>query len=462
MHYPRQRPAPGRAGYATNPVDPDGEAYLLQNLLPFTREGIARPRPGLVVDVDFGNPIDHLSIHPATEYLIVVENGNLHYINPQDIVGDDTILDSGWPESPDGFFKHCIGIAASGARYWIAPKCPVGANPGATIYRIDAGGAFAQLDADAPSANWVEAYGTFVFATSENRIAWSEPGKCDVWEADAVATLQKLGEMFGMVAVGDNQAILLGRDGNGVWVGGNEDLFEQHFTSNQRVATPLQSAADCAGRLIMLCPGPSLRSYRNAWSPVHLPLLRELEAITDSKQIQAWYDPVQNAYCITDLNQERTYFYDMDRGFWVGWWDKGLVGIAAQHIFGQPFMNRWFGWGSQLCHLDSSVYDDDGTAITIKVQTAPSDAGKPDCLKQITGVFYQGDATGVSIKLRHRLTTDGAWTVTTLGTIDGNKWLRNFAPVTYRERVIEVSCAAGSGVNFKSLLLEEAETGETL
>lgn len=439
-------------------------------MLPPDRLGVRRPRPALVWQASYGANVDHLSLHPGSQKLILTENGNLRIVDPSDMT--DILADTGWPSGNESFLRPCNGQTTA-ERIWICPKVAVGSSQtGEPIYHIDAVDNFGPLSVDAPNANWVETYGIYTIAVTELDVSFSSAGDSSDWSAlSSVVVPLKLGLIYAFISMADNQALLLGREGAGVWTGSAQKFFAQQFRSNQRVIDPVYTACDCGGRAFVLCPGPSLRAYKGGMEPIHYPILDDLANFSTTRDFRAFYDAVLHSYCLANLFTGRTYFFDLDRNAWMGFWTFAARGMVVTPSINPPEgMDRWLAIGDAIYKMSSSAYQDEITSgafneYQVEVRTAPSDMGQPESLKQCTGVFFNGcgnqpEDAQWSLYFGYRNSPREAWTEASIGNLLDPGWCRNIPPVSYRERYIRANCTAAEGVQFISLRVDEQVVSE--
>lgn len=461
MHLPRQRIPAGLGGYASSADSGDPrEAYVLKNLDPPDHKGIMKPRQGLVTQKTYANNVDHLSTHPKTGYFLLTQGGALTYVDPA-LVAVDVVLDTGWPSGNGTAVKHTYGGNASGA-WWIAPKVTI-AGSAATVYRVNQAGVFAAVGGGCPSATWVEAYGGLTFAMSELSMQWSADGDSGNWPAaNAAAPPRGFGEFWGMHTIGRHEAILMGRYGFGQLTGNNARSMARAELSKLRSVYPAHSGAVCDKEFLTLAPGPSLRAYRSGFQRIDYPVMEDLLAITDAAACHAWYDPQINCYCLSELVLGKTFLFSLDLRRWIGYWDKGLRGLATSVLATPPFMKRWYANGPRLAAATQGSYADNGTTFQVEVQTIPSNLGMAEEQKQLNGVLLDGGGTAWNFVLDYRATPADAWSTEVLGTQDAGKWMRDIPPIVYGQRKIRAYRDAGSTVQFRELIVDEQDAGEVL
>lgn len=450
----RRQLRPGLKGYSPEPTDPLEARDILN--LQLDREGIWKPRPGLLTRATMSGTIRHLSNRPrpTDNYpFAMVEGSTLRIVNTS---GSTVSKDTGWPTGYG--LKHCFGQDASGNSYWIAPKCNVNANSPATPYRINPSGSFAALSGSPPTCRWVEGYGQYVFAIKNDTIHWSDAGDADSWTASSyVSRLPNLDVLYGFVSLSESQAIIIATSGTGIWTGNSEDIFQQGELFNIRVAPLALTAVKCGERVLFLGPGPRVYSFHPSLERIDGPVNKDLDGIADSDNVLAWFDPVDNYYCIADFDAGKTYLYDVERNIWVGRLDKALVGIGLGDVDAAPFLYRFYGYGTKFCQYDTGTYTDDGSNMTIAIETAPDNLGLPSTLKQMSQVYVDGEGSW-TVGLYGRSNPQAAFSLIESITVDAPGW-GYFGYNDYVEMTLRLSATATSSHRFRGLEVDERIIG---
>ena len=394
---PRRTIRPGLKGYSPEPTDPLEAKDILN--LEMDREGIWKPRAGLSTIATFAANINHLSTRPQVTdgyQFAMLEGGRLRVVS---ITGTSpAVKDTGWPTTYA--VRHCFGTTSANANYWCAPKCDI-KSAGAVPYRIAAAGGFSALAGSPPNCFWLESYGRYTIALDEFKIYWSDANDSDAWTASSnISRMPNLDRLYGFVAMSEQQAIIISKRGTGIWTGNEESVFQQGELFNIEVAATALTMAKCGERVLFIGPGPRVYSFHPSLERIDSPVNKDLRAIADIDNVFTWFDVAKNWYCVADFDADQTLCYDIEKNIWACRWDKALVGIGQHDDDASPFRRRFFGYGTKFVEMEPDEEQDDGSGMTVAIETAPEDGGNPSVLKCVSGVFVDGT---------------GSWTVTING-----------------------------------------------
>jgi hypothetical protein len=446
----RQRLRPGIGGVSSRPVDP-AEAYRVENMV-LQRDGVWKPRPGLVA---FGSAaagtITHVSMQEQGKG-IVVEGGRLRQW--ADGVYD-AVLDTGWPTS---WLHHTIG--GNGAfQYWVSPKTgrfEGGPSQLRTVETVGEGGSLAVI-ASSPQVYWAEQHGTYTLATRPEEIYWSDAGDSTTWTAgNAIRPQRLVGGAYGMVSISESQVLLLCELGIGMLMGTSPSNFVLGpLYSNIPLPFRGRSALACGDRVFVIGDGPTIYSLNPGMQRVSASIESEIEGLPISGFF-AWYDYVDQLYCLSHSSAGKTWLYDLERNVWMGTWTRHLVGMGS-NPGSDALASRFYGLGNQMVELTDGVYTDSSGAFTCAIETKPDYQQAPEAEKQASAAYVDGRGTWEVI-LRYRNGPDEAWTEVSAGNVAAPGWAF-FPSNVYRERVVRLVGTPSSTLRFRGIELDERVTG---
>ena len=452
--FARQRFKPGVKGYSPRPLTPD-EAMVIQNL-EMLRDGTWKPRPGLETKATLAGTIRHVSGAPGgfTDGAMAIGGGNLYRVNVSTWTA--TNLASGWPTA--GRVRHTFGSDATGGLYWLAHKSATD-GLGAGLFRVTSAGAYAQVAA-APNGKWVENHGLYNLVVDGGAtLRYSDDSDSDTWPgANSFYPFREAGLIYAVVSLTDAQCLIFGSNALGVLAGNEASTWSQGLLLN----TPFRSfpgmpLCKVGNRVAVMGPNSRIFIYSPSLDRVDVPAHDDMAALGDMTELTMWYDPVMACVAVSELTTAQTYFFDVERGTWIGTWDKALVGLAVYEDDLHPRNFRVLGYGSKLVKPDLATYTDDGAAFTCALETVLPSVNAPESEKQCANLHIDGDGDW-TVKLYGRNSPNASWTLLDTRTVAAPGWAY-FTAHTYREGKVRFEATAASGVRFRSFACDERAVG---
>lgn len=433
------------------------EAALIQNM-EMGKDGIWRPRAGLVSRTLFSGDCQHVSDHPNRTHVMVVEGGRLQYVNSSGWAA--TQLATGWTSS--GYYKSATGIASGTAPPdWCIASAPT-TDTAAQLYKVNSTGTLAAMST--ATGNWVEAYGQYVFAVKPGSLTWSAAEDITTWSGTNIEPPNPaIGICFAFVAISDDQALVLGEKGCSLWHG--SDSFGQQQLYNLRGIPYGLHAVRCGDGVLFASPGPQILRFLGANNHQRMDLAVQpaLRAIANWDLVYCWFDEFRYQYVLSDTGTSvATYVLDLDSGAWIAknlfkngaGTNMACIGQASLPDSSGGHGRRFVGVGKRLCELDYSVYTDNGDAIECVIETPPDDRGLPHIQKVLERIYIQGGGSW-TVSLLYRTRPGESWTtLAAQNTVSGPGWAY-FDPTAYMERKIRIVGTAASTLDLSRLVVHE-------
>lgn len=451
----RQRLRPGIGGVSSRPVDP-AEAYRVENMI-LQRDGVWKPRPGLVATGSAVSTITHIANLDFSTYLAVIEGGRLRTFETGTAAWGAT-LSSGWPEK---WIKHaCGGGTAAKDWYWLGVKAPrLSGSTFGDLHKINANDRTSSVISGAPQGGWVDYHGVYTFSVGGSEIAWSSPGDSDTWSAaDSMTSPRFLRFPQAIISLSESQALLLGDFGVGQLMGNTPENWTVGPLYRDMILWP-RTAVSCGDRVFVLGGGEEgtrVYFFNPGMYRVDAPIESELAGL-NSEGWWAWYDPLEQNFCMSHSTAGKTWIFDLEKNRWAGTISRHLVGFGMKsqnHGF-----SRVYGLGGQLVvsGSPSPSWADSAGSYSCIIETRPDFLQAPETEKQASAVFVDGRGDW-TVTLRHRERADEAWTDVALGSVSAPGWVH--APLNvYRERVLRFEGTPSATLRFRGIEFDERVVG---
>lgn len=451
-----QRIIPGLSGYASQPISPN-EA-IVENM-EIERDGIWRPRLGLIEDTDLGYTVTHLSSVPSnfSARAICVANrvGKLYFG-----AGSTSDLTGTFPEGR--IFEAWGEKSSDGTLYWMCHLAsPYGSTNGSLVL-VDKSGT--QTTDGTTTGNALETYGLSVISLQGNAssarttLSVSEIGDATTWPATYSAVTPSLvGSCARVLTIGDDRALLIGDTGLGSWGGSDADNFNQQDLLG--IGLLPETWVKCGRRAIGLGHDRRVYIWEGQLSRIDMPIRDEMAGIL-RESIRTHYDPVKSHFILSDVTQGKSWVFDLDRNIWVTRLSFGTYGLAVYSpVTGYPpYTITYAAVGDRVSLYNypeaSRVYTDHGAAMTCLMETRPDHREMPEMAKQIQKVWVAGSGTW-TVQLLHRDGPADSWTTLAADATVAAPGYVTFPMHSYRERKLKLTATAASGVRLQQVVVYE-------
>lgn len=421
------------------------------------RDGVWRARGGFIALGPSVSAITHVSNLDMSTNLAVIEGGRLRVFNNGTLTYGTT-LDSGWPTA---WIQHAHGGGTAASDwYWLAAKVSRMTHLTGAVYKINGNTLAGATITDAPSCQWVAQHATYTIAVHGNEFSWSSPGDSDTWSgADAMTCPRFMRFPRSIISLSESQALLLGDFGVGQLMGNTPENWTIGPLYPNMVLWP-RTAVSCGDRVFVLGGGERgarVYFFNPGMYRVDAPIESDLEGL-DYTKFWAWYDPLDQYFCLSHSDAGKTWFFDLEKNRWAGTITRCLVGSGTIPL--QFGFRKVFGLGTSLVYSTTQgtpAWTDTSGSYKCTIETKPDYLQAPETEKQASAVFV--DAVGEwTVTLRHRDAADASWTDVALGTITAPGWVHLPLNV-YRERVLKFEGTPSATLRFRGVEFDERVVG---